>query len=82
MTSIPATLLPVSARYRFRPLRALAVYWSARLGNTQFIAYQAAARGGALKVRLEADRVFMAGQAVTVMRAELLVSSHAAPCVA
>ena len=52
---------------------ALAPYWSARLDKTEFVAYQASARGGILKVRLEGDRAFLAGQSVTVMRGELLV---------
>jgi predicted PhzF superfamily epimerase YddE/YHI9 len=51
---------------------ALASYWSAKLGKSEFTAYQASARGGVLKLRLEGDRVLMAGQAVTVMRGELL----------
>lgn len=54
---------------------ALAVHWSAKLGKTDFVAYQASARGGVLKVRRDGDRVFMAGQAVTVMRAEIVAPS-------
>ena len=55
---------------------ALAPYWSARLNKSDFVAYQASARGGVLKVRLEGDRVFLAGQSVTVMRGELFVRPH------
>lgn len=51
---------------------ALASYWSQKLGKTEFMAYQASARGGSMKVRLEGERVVMAGQAVTVLRGELL----------
>ena len=51
---------------------ALAVYWSRKLGKTEFVVYQASARGGVLKVRLEGDRVFLSGQAVTVFRGELV----------
>jgi predicted PhzF superfamily epimerase YddE/YHI9 len=36
-------------------------------------AYQASPRGGAIRVRLDGDRVKLAGHAVTVFRAELLV---------
>lgn len=50
----------------------LAVYWSRRLGKTEFIAHQVSARGGVLRVRLAGDRVLLAGQAVTVMRGELI----------
>lgn len=45
---------------------ALAPYWASRLGKTSFLAYQASARGGFLKVRLQGDRVRIAGQAITV----------------
>jgi PhzF family phenazine biosynthesis protein len=52
---------------------ALTPFWSARLGKTEMLAFQASPRGGVVKVRLEGDRVVMAGQAVTVLRGELLV---------
>jgi PhzF family phenazine biosynthesis protein len=51
---------------------ALAPYWSKKLGKAEFTGYQASKRGGVVRVRLEGDRVFISGQAVTVMRAELL----------
>jgi len=35
-------------------------------------AYQASPRGGVVRVRLAGDRVMLAGQAVTVLRGELL----------
>ncbi|PZD92989.1 oxidoreductase [Paenibacillus sambharensis] len=54
---------------------ALAPYWSERLGRTGMHAYQASARGGELKLELQQDRVLMAGQAVTVMKNELLVEN-------
>ncbi|MBI2835379.1 MAG: PhzF family phenazine biosynthesis protein [Acidobacteria bacterium] len=50
----------------------LAPFWSTRLGRTEFRAFQASPRGGVLRVRLDGDRVKLAGQAVTVMRAQLL----------
>ena len=50
----------------------LGPYWSRRLNKTEFLAYQASARGGVLRVRVSADRVYLAGQAVTVFRAELV----------
>jgi hypothetical protein len=34
--------------------------------------YQASPRGGVVKVRLEGDRVVLMGQAVTVLRGELI----------
>ena len=51
----------------------LAPYWSPRLGKNEFVAYQASRRGGVLRVRLDGDRVKMAGRAVTVLRGELVV---------
>jgi PhzF family phenazine biosynthesis protein len=52
---------------------ALGPYWGKRLGKTAMTAYQASARGGVIRIRLEGDRVILGGQAVTVMQAELLV---------
>src|SRR5436189_283820 len=49
----------------------LAPYWSPRLGKKEFVAYQASARGGMLRVRLEGDRVKLGGRAVTVLRGDL-----------
>ncbi|MBD2204903.1 PhzF family phenazine biosynthesis protein [Calothrix sp. FACHB-1219] len=50
----------------------LAAYWRDRLGKDEFLAYQASSRGGVVKVRYPGgDRVYLAGQAVTVMRGEL-----------
>jgi PhzF family phenazine biosynthesis protein len=50
---------------------ALGPYWAERLGKTEFTAYQASARGGVVRVRLNGDRVILGGQAVTVLRGEL-----------
>ncbi len=51
---------------------ALAPYWAERLGKSEFAAYQASARGGNLRVRLNGERVIIGGQAVTTLRGELL----------
>jgi len=50
----------------------LAPYWAKRLGKTNLTAYQASARGGELRIRLSGDRVLLSGQAVTVLRGEIL----------
>ena len=50
----------------------LGPFWRDRLGTDRFVAYQASARGGVVKVRVAGDRVHLGGQAVTVMRAELV----------
>jgi PhzF family phenazine biosynthesis protein len=50
----------------------LAPFWGQRLGKTAMRAYQASARGGILLVRLKGERIAISGQAVTVLRGELL----------
>jgi PhzF family phenazine biosynthesis protein len=50
----------------------LGPFWQARLDKSEFVAYQASARGGVVKVRVAGDRTFLSGQAVTVLRGELL----------
>jgi PhzF family phenazine biosynthesis protein len=51
----------------------LAPYWAPKLGKTEFVAHQLSARGGVLRVRLVDGRVKLLGQAVTVLRGELVV---------
>jgi PhzF family phenazine biosynthesis protein len=50
----------------------LTPFWSRRLGKLEFVARQLSARGGTLRVRLDGDRVRLGGQAVTVLRGELV----------
>lgn len=50
----------------------LAPYWKGRLGKDGLVGYQASARGGVVRVRTEGDRVLLGGQAVVVMRGELV----------
>lgn len=50
----------------------LTPYWAEQLGKTEMKAYQASARGGAVNVRLNGDRVALGGEAVTVLRGSLL----------
>lgn len=50
----------------------LAPYWSQRLGKRELVAYQASQRGGVLRLRLDGERVIIGGQAITVLRGELL----------
>jgi PhzF family phenazine biosynthesis protein len=49
----------------------LGPYWAPKLGKEEFLAYQASARGGVVRVRLVGDRVKLGGQAVTVLRGRL-----------
>jgi PhzF family phenazine biosynthesis protein len=50
----------------------LSPFWSKRVGKNELVGYQASARGGIVKVRLGGDRVYLQGQAVTVLRGELV----------
>ncbi|HET8632040.1 MAG TPA: PhzF family phenazine biosynthesis protein [Thermomicrobiales bacterium] len=50
----------------------LAPFWAARLGRDELTGYQASARGGVVRVRNRGDRVEIGGQAVTVLRGELV----------
>jgi len=50
----------------------LGPFWQARLNKSEFVAYQASTRGGVIGVRVAGDRVHLSGQAVTVLRGELL----------
>ena len=49
----------------------LGPYWRERLQKEAFVAYQASARGGVIRVRTRGERVLLSGQAVTVLRGEL-----------
>lgn len=51
---------------------ALAPHWSKRLGKAELVAYQASPRGGVVRTRIQSDRVIIGGQAVTVLRGELV----------
>ncbi len=49
---------------------ALTPYWAPKLSKDRMVAYQASHRGGVIKVRLNEDRVILAGKAVTVLKGE------------
>jgi PhzF family phenazine biosynthesis protein len=49
----------------------LGPYWKAKLNKDEFIAYQASERGGILHVRVNGDRVYLSGKAITILRGEL-----------
>jgi PhzF family phenazine biosynthesis protein len=50
----------------------LGPWWGERLGKDDLIGFQASARGGVVRVRLAGARVKLLGQAVTVLRGELV----------
>ncbi|MGH7177492.1 MAG: PhzF family phenazine biosynthesis protein [Tepidisphaeraceae bacterium] len=51
---------------------ALGPLWMSRLGKSEMLAYQASPRGGVVRVRMRGDRVLLGGQAVTVLRGQLV----------
>ena len=55
----------------------LGPYWQRRLGRDTFTAWQASERGGLVRVRVHDERVALSGQAVTVLRGELLAGHEA-----
>lgn len=50
----------------------LGPFWQDRTGRSELTGYQASPRGGVVRVRMEGERVKLLGQAVTVMKTELL----------
>ncbi len=48
-------------------------YWSEKLAKPELLGFQASARGGWVKVRGDGNRVYLAGQAITIWQGELLV---------
>jgi PhzF family phenazine biosynthesis protein len=50
----------------------LSPFWSKRLGRARLIGYQASPRGGVVRVQIDGERVRLGGQAVTILRGELL----------
>ena len=50
----------------------LGPFWSEKLRKTDMLAYQASPRGGVLRVGIRGDRIALAGQAVSVLKGELL----------
>jgi PhzF family phenazine biosynthesis protein len=51
-------------------------FWRKRLNKSEFVAFQASARGGVVKVRVVKDRAMLGGRAVTVAKGELLVEEN------
>jgi PhzF family phenazine biosynthesis protein len=51
----------------------LGPYWQKRFGKSELTAFQASSRGGTVHVRVADERTYLAGQAVTVLRGELVV---------
>jgi PhzF family phenazine biosynthesis protein len=54
----------------------LGEFWRRRLGKSEFLAYQASARGGVIRVRVSKDRAFLGGKAVIIAQGEVLVGTE------
>jgi PhzF family phenazine biosynthesis protein len=50
----------------------LGPYWSKKLEKNEMVGHQISSRGGVVNVRVNGDRVFLGGQAVTVLSCELV----------
>ena len=50
----------------------LGPFWGERLGKNELTGYQASARGGVVRVRVDGDRVILGGKAVTIWQGELV----------
>ncbi len=50
----------------------LGPYWAKKLGKPNLMAHQSSPRGGVIRVQVVGDRVKLGGQAITVLRGELL----------
>jgi PhzF family phenazine biosynthesis protein len=50
----------------------LGPFWGRRLAKRELVGFQASLRGGVVRVRLVGDRVMLGGQAVSILRGELL----------
>jgi len=57
----------------------LGPFWATRLARRTLVAHQLSARGGVMKVTVAGDRVRLAGQAVTVLKGELVDATGAVP---
>lgn len=51
----------------------LVPFWSRRLKKSELFAFQASARGGELRLRLDGERVKIGGQATTVLTAQMRI---------
>lgn len=50
----------------------LGPFWKKKLNKTHFNAHQASSRGGIIQIRLVRNRTYLTGQAMTVLKGELL----------
>lgn len=53
----------------------LAPFWTERLARDELVGFQASQRGGEVRTRMSGERVFLAGQAVTVLEGRLCLET-------
>jgi PhzF family phenazine biosynthesis protein len=58
---------------------ALTPHWAGKLGRLSLLGHQVSPRGGVIRVRLEGDRVAIAGQAVVTLRGDLMFGPPSDP---
>jgi PhzF family phenazine biosynthesis protein len=51
----------------------LGPYWHKKIGKSSLRAYQASPRGGSMRVEIHGDRTHLIGQAITVLRGQIVV---------
>lgn len=51
----------------------LGPFWSGRLGKSELVGYQASKRGGTVRVRLDGERAYLSGQAITLVQGEIQI---------
>jgi len=49
----------------------LSPYWRKKLQKTQLVAYQGSKRGGRLRLRIDGQRVYIGGKAITFFKTEI-----------
>ena len=54
----------------------LADYWGKKLQKTHLSAYQTSQRGGEIEIEIKGDRVYLTGEAVTILKGEWLVNLY------
>lgn len=51
---------------------ALTPFWAKKMDKNEFTSFQASKRGGYLRLKLAGERVYIAGNAVTILKSEIL----------
>jgi PhzF family phenazine biosynthesis protein len=51
----------------------LAPYWEKRLKKRKMVAFQASSRGGVVRVEVQGNRVLISGQAIMILKGELII---------